>query len=94
MFPVEHENQRIHPKTVIFGIEVEGVYKAYKEQDIIRKGSFEDSVAGVPVRISLDSAGIVTFANLDLRREIVKERVFWFAWYAFHPDTLVYGRTQ
>jgi len=22
--------------------------------------------------------------------EIVKERDFWFAWYAFHPDTLLY----
>lgn len=90
MFPVEHDDQRIHPKTVIFGIEVEGVYKAYKEQDVIRKGTFEDSVAGVPVRISRDTAGIVTFTNLDSGQEIVKERDFWFAWYAFHPDTLVY----
>lgn len=90
MFPVEHDDQRIHPKTVIFGIEAEGVYKAYKEQDVIRKGTFEDSVAGVPVRISRDAAGIVTFTNLDSGQEIVKERDFWFAWYAFHPDTLVY----
>jgi len=90
MFPVEHDDQRIHPKTVIFGIEVAGMYKAYKEQDVIQMGTFEDSVAGVPVRISRDAAGIVTFTNLDLRREIVKERDFWFAWYAFHPDTLVY----
>jgi len=90
MFPVENDDQRIHPKTVIFGIEVEGVYKAYKEQDVIRKGAFEDSVSGVRVRISRDEAGIVTFTDLDSGREIVKERDFWFAWYAFHPDTLVY----
>lgn len=90
MFPVEHDDQRIHPKTVIFGIEVEGVNKAYKEQDVIRRGTFEDSVAGVPVRISRDGAGIVTFTDLESGREIVKERDFWFAWYAFHPDTLVY----
>jgi hypothetical protein len=94
MFPVEHDDQRIHPKTVIFGIEVEGVYKAYKEQDVIQKGTFEDSIAGVRIGISRDAAGIVTFTNLDSSREIVKERDFWFAWYAFHPDTLVYERTQ
>jgi len=90
MFPVEHDDQRIHPKTVIFGIEVKGVYKAYKEQDLTQKGTFEDSVAGVTVRISRDAAGIVTFTELGSGREIVKERDFWFAWYAFHPDTLLY----
>jgi hypothetical protein len=90
MFPVEHDDRRIHPKTVIFGIEVNGVYKAYKEQDVVEKGTFEDSVAGVPIRISRDAAGIVAFKNLDSNQEIVKERDFWFAWYAFHPDTLVY----
>jgi len=92
MFPVENEDQRIHPKTVIFGIEVDGVYKAYREEDLIERGTFEDSVAGVRIRVNRDSAGIVTFTDLDSDREIVKERGFWFAWYAFHPDTLVYER--
>jgi hypothetical protein len=90
MFPVESEDQRIHPKTVIFGIEVDGVYKAYKEEDVIRQGTFEDSVAGVRLQVSRDAAGVVTFTDLNSGREIVKERDFWFAWYAFHPDTLVY----
>jgi len=90
MFPVENEDQRIHPKTVIFGIEIDGVYKAYKEEDVIRKGTFEDSIAGVRILVTRDAAGIVIFTNLDSGREIVKERDFWFAWYAFHPDTLVY----
>ncbi|UCF99894.1 MAG: DUF3179 domain-containing protein [Spirochaetaceae bacterium] len=90
MFPVENEDQRIHPKTVIFGIELDGVYKAYKEEDVVQKGSFEDTVAGIRIRINRDAAGIVTFTNLDSGQEIVKERDFWFAWYAFHPDTLVY----
>jgi hypothetical protein len=92
MFPVENEDQRIHPKTVIFGIEVDGVYKAYLEEDVIRKGTFEDNVAGRSIRVTRDSAGVVTFTHPDTGREIVKERDFWFAWYAFHPDTLVYRR--
>ena len=90
MFPVEHDDRRIHPKTVIFGIEVGGVYKAYKEEDVMKKGTFEDSVAGVAIRVNRDPAGIVSFTNMDSGKEIVKERDFWFAWYAFHPDTLVY----
>jgi hypothetical protein len=90
MFPVENEDQRIHPKTVIFGIEVNGVYKAYKEEDVIRLGVFEDTVEGVRIRIERKIDGTVTFRDLEAKREIVKERDFWFAWYAFHPDTLVY----
>jgi hypothetical protein len=92
MFPVENEDRRIHPKTVIFGIEVDGVFKAYKEEDVVRQGTFEDSVAGRRIRVSRDAAGVVTFMDLNSGREIVKERDFWFAWYAFHPDTRVYGR--
>lgn len=92
MFPVENEDQRIHPKTVIFGIEVDGVFKAYREEDVVRQGTFEDSVADRQIRVSRDAAGVVIFTDLNSGRAIVKERDFWFAWYAFHPDTLVYGR--
>ena len=91
MFPVEHDDQRIHPKTVIFGIEIDGVYKAYREDDVKGAGTFEDTVAGVQIQINRDPAGIVTFTDIATGEEIVKERDFWFAWYAFHPDTLVYG---
>jgi len=31
IFPVESEDNRVHPKTVIFGIEVNEVFKAYRE---------------------------------------------------------------
>ncbi len=91
MFPVENDDARIHPKTVVFGIEISGTYKAYKEDDVKRLGTFEDRVAGVRIRVERDSAGVVSFLNLDSGAEIVKERDFWFAWYAFHPDTLVHG---
>lgn len=91
MFPVENEDSRIHPKTVIFGIEVDGEYKAYREEDVKARGSFEDTVAGVRIRIERDEAGVVTFSNLETGEELVKERDFWFAWYAFHPETTVFG---
>ena len=88
-FPVENEDKRVHPKTVIFGIEVDGNYKAYKEEDV-KKGMIKDKVNGVNLKVERDSAGIVKITNLDNGKEIVKERDFWFAWYAFHPKTLLY----
>ncbi len=89
-FPVEDRDDRIHPKTVIFGIEVNGVYKAYKEDDLQELGTIEDTVNAVKIKVERDDAGIVKITNLDTGEEIVKERDFWFAWYAFHPDTELY----
>jgi hypothetical protein len=89
-FPVEESDNRIHPKTVIFGIEVDGVYKAYREDDLKELGEIEDTIGGVNVKVERDTAGVVKITNLDTEAEIVKERDFWFAWYAFHPDTGLY----
>lgn len=89
-FPVEGRDDRIHPKTVVFGIEVNGQHAAYREDDLISLGSIEDRVGGARIRISRDSAGIVSVLNLTTASLMAKERDFWFAWYAFHPDTKLY----
>ncbi len=90
-FPVENEDDSgVHPKTVIFGIEIDGTFKAYRESDLIEEEVIEDTVNGVPIKVERDEAGIVTVKNLETGEEIVKERGFWFAWYAFHPETEFY----
>ena len=91
MFGVEHEDNRVHPKTVIFGIEVDGVYTAYRESDLLENSVIEDVVNGVNVKVERSVDGRVTVINADSQEEIVKERDFWFAWYAFHPQTSLYG---
>jgi len=91
MFPVENQDNSVHPKTVIFGIDVDGTYKAYKEDDLIAEGTVQDEVNGVPLMVERNEAGIVKITRQDTGEEVVKEREFWFAWYAFHPDTLLYG---
>lgn len=91
-FPVEKDDDRLHPKTFIFGIEVNGVYKAYQEQDLRELKRIDDTVGGVRVSLERDEAGIVKVMNLDTGEEIVKEADFWFAWVAFHPDTELYLR--
>lgn len=90
MFPVENEDNRVHPKTIVFGIEVEGKYIAFRESDLI-KGDIETEFNSVPLKVSRDEAGIVKIIRTDTGEEIVKERSMWFAWYAFHPETKLYG---
>ena len=89
-FPVQARDDLIHPKTVVFGIEIDGVYAAYCEEDLIELGSIEDRVNGVRIRISRNAAGIVSIVNLSTQEAIVKEREYWFAWVAFHPGTRLY----
>jgi len=89
-FPVENQDDRVHPKTVIFGIEVNDVFKAYREDDLKKTGTIEDVIDGVNVRVTRSEAGVVKVVNVDDETEIVKERDFWFAWYAFHPETKLY----
>jgi uncharacterized protein DUF3179 len=86
-FPVAGQDDRIHPKTVVFGVEIDGVYVAYCEEDLLELGAIDDYVNGVRIRISRDTAGIVSVLNLSTQEAVVKERDYWFAWYAFHPDT-------
>jgi len=91
-FPVENEDNRIHAKDVIFGIEVGGAYKAYREEDLIKVSEIEDTVNGVKIKISRDEAGIVRIINQDTEEEIVKEQGYWISWYAIHPETDLYSK--
>jgi hypothetical protein len=91
IFPVDEEDDRVHPKTVVFGIEVKGKFSAYTEIDLKEAGTIEDTVGGVDIKVHRDQDGTVKITEVDSGREIVKERDFWFAWYAFHPDTKLYG---
>lgn len=91
MFPVESQDNRIHAKTVVFGIEVNGMFKAYRESDLKETPSITDTLGGVNIKVERDSVGVVKITDTDTGEEIVKERDFWFAWYAFHPETQLYG---
>ncbi len=88
-FPVENEDRRIHAKTPILGIEVNGEFKAYKREDII--GTIEDTIGNTNIKLEKSKDGRVTITNLSNNQEIVKEEDFWFAWYAFHPETDLYN---
>jgi hypothetical protein len=90
IFDVENRDDRIHPKTPIVGIEVDGIFKAYREEDLKENPIIEDIVNGVNIKVERDKAGIIKITNTETGKEIIKERDFWFAWYAFHPETELY----
>lgn len=84
--------ENYHPKEQVFGLEFNGVYKAYPFVELEKHGKprFKDSVNGISVTIDWDSKNqSVIVLNSD-GVKIAGIQGYWFAWFAFHPDTLVF----
>jgi hypothetical protein len=92
LFPIEGGvDSTIHPKSVVFGLEVENEFKAYQEEELKEIGNEElkDKIGGIDIGISYNG-GDIEARRLDTGEEVVATRMFWFAWKAFRPDTKLY----
>jgi hypothetical protein len=89
-FPVANEDGRLFQKAVVFGIVFNGTAKAYPESNLKKGASFDDLVGSTLVAVNRDKVGMVNISNKETGARIPHERDFWFAWAAFHPDTLLY----
>ena len=81
-----------HPKEIVVGLDIDGVYKAYPfiELDKQGKSRFSDAVNGTLFNFDWDSANrSITITN-SAGQQVAGIQGFWFAWFAFHPDTEVY----
>jgi len=81
-----------HPKELVVGVGFNGVYKAYPFVELEKnaKSSFTDSINGRNITVNWDNANrSVTILNAE-GKEIAGIQGFWFAWFAFHPDTKVF----
>lgn len=91
-FPVANENKEFHPKEMVIGLEIEGSFKAYPFSELKKSGrsSIEDTLNKKRIIIEYDtrskSAEIFDVEGVP----IPAVTNFWFAWYAFHPETAVY----
>lgn len=92
MFSVVNRDGRFHPKEWVLGIELEGVAKAYPFSELRKKaGPLHDLIAGREITIRFNEKGTNAEAWDEKGRPLPSQvSAFWFAWYAFHPDTLVY----
>ena len=81
-----------HPKEIIVGLGVDGIYKAYPfiELDKQGKSRFSDTINGSRFDFDWDSTNrSVTITDAG-GRQVAGIQGYWFAWFAFHPDTLVF----
>lgn len=95
-FPVNARSRRYHPKERVLGVEVAGQFKAYPFAELaqLSTGKVTEQVAGRRISVHFDAEHQSARA-LDRNGDLLPATTsFWFAWYAFHPDTEVFQAPQ
>jgi len=89
MFPTKVTDTRLPLKSMVIGVKVESVAKAYPLTVI--KGPLKDTISGVDVEIEPVEGGSAVIKDKDgnFLPSIV---TYWFAWSTFNKDTLIYGQ--
>jgi hypothetical protein len=90
-FPVTHSSNRYQRKDIVMGLEIDGQFKAYPLREL-EKGahSFADEFSGEEFSVEFDAKHQTARIVKADGPEIPTTMAFWFAWYAFHPETDVY----
>jgi len=91
-FPVKNQSDKYHPKELVIGINIGNKYKAYPFSELENKGQSQisDSFNGQELIIEYDKSSGYTHIKTTEGKELPGTTLFWFAWYAFHPDTEIY----
>lgn len=81
-----------HPKERVLGLEINGRFKAYPFSEIDRAGrdQISDEFAGKKITIHWDGGNQRATIKDNLGRQLPAIEGFWFAWFAFHPQTDVF----
>ncbi len=87
MFPVSSEDDRIHPKSVVYGFVLNGDAVAYTDALLQDRGRYDHTVNGVERTVTLFDDGSVALVEHGTGRRFRPIRLYWFAWYTFHPET-------
>jgi hypothetical protein len=90
-FPVRARDDRYHPKESVLGIEIAGRFKAYPFVELEKSsGDVHDKLAGQAIVVKYDKQFRTAVVADSQGNALPGVIAFWFAWYAFHPDTGVY----
>jgi hypothetical protein len=83
--PVSATDERVHAKTVVFGFDLASGAVAYTESVLEGDDGYRHELNGEEAEITLHDDGSVTLLRGD--EIFYPTRLFWFAWYTFHPGT-------
>jgi hypothetical protein len=78
---------RLHPKRVVYGLEVEGKAIAFDAELLDGNNELPQQFAGLDLQLSKSEDGEVRLTDPASGKSWTAQRMFWFAWYSFHTDT-------
>lgn len=83
--PVSATDARLHPKRVIYALEIGEQALALDGGWLAQQGQWSNEINGQNLVVTYGSDGDVS-ASLD-GKPVTITRMYWFAWYSFHPRT-------
>ena len=83
------ESSPLSPTEYVFGVEIEGSFKAYP-RELLAVGKTSDTFAGRVLIIDKKESGIVRIFEEGSDQPLPLVTGFWFSWVAAHPDTELY----
>ena len=90
-FPVNRQSEAYHPKEQVIGVQVGKVFKAWPFIELSQaRLPVKEKLNGVSLRVDFDKKTRTATVYDDEGKEYPSVVAFWFAWYAFHPETAVY----
>lgn len=90
MFPTGVSDKQLPLKSLVAGIIIKGISKAYPLDKLARLNKpLNDQVGDVNIQIRSVKGGAVEVSERD-GKILPSVVAYWFAWKAFHQDTLVY----
>lgn len=89
-FPLENKDTRLDAYEIVYGLELNGKFKAYKKSDLEQKSRIEDTLGEEKIILEFDKDLKSARAYKESGEQVVVDTLFWFAWAAFHPDTELY----
>ena len=91
LFPIRKRSKQLKPKELVIGLELNGLRKAYPLRELANEDSpLLDKFAGHTLKIHFDNDSQSAIILDKNDKVIPSTRMYWFAWYAFKPETEVY----
>lgn len=90
-FPVNQSSKLYKRKALVMGLEIDGRFKVYPFDELEEgQARFSDEFQGISFDVLFDeenkTARILRADGIEIPTTIA----FWFAWYAFHPESEVF----
>lgn len=90
-FPVDKESKLYKRKALVMGLEIDGKFKVYPFAELKHgPDRFPDEFEGQQFDVYFDRDNDTARVIGENGDEIPTTLTFWFAWYAFHPESLVH----